>query len=367
MSYNDLYIRAQLDDSGIIPRSYHGLCHSPDIIPFGIMPVDDPAKFFTSHFGEVLGKDLVYDAANYIYLRGVNYFNGPRSGEAYVYYAPSSLLLHPNQWRHNALRTSTGMDHVSVAADKHLKPYVTPEPFVWIPDYPPPNSHYCLIGRVSTASNPNVIPASLSGFSSFAEWVAVNGGIGWNNVKVVAADSPEFTIAANYDQEEEPGLMDILVTAVDAPVGSEVWFSSGTPLENGEVIRIPPSAITAHGGRRQTFGTQAYIPSFWQTTFNLAYRNNGKGTAGPLFEITWKVVFTAPASHRLYKLGMPIDQLGLGTFLMHDRVKESWSLAVDHYRSVEKTFADVPISPIVLGAFSATSSGQPGYSEPNNM
>jgi hypothetical protein len=328
--------------------------HSTDVIPFGTMPVDDPAKFFTTHSDEVLSQDLVYNAANYIYLRGINYFNGPRKGRMYLYYAPGGMLLYPKQWLDNVLRTSAGVDHVPVTAAGSQAPYATPEPFVWTPA---DHRDYCLVGRVSTADNPNVIPPSLAGFSSLAEWVAGNGGIGWRNVRIVDAGSPEFTIAADYDQDEEPGLMDVLVTAVDAPVGSEVWFSSGTPLEDGEVIRIPPSAITADGGSRQTFGTRAYIPAHWRTTFNLAYRNNGKGKGGPRFRVTWKIVFTAPASHRLYALGTPIDQLGLGTFNIHDRVKAAWSSAVDHYRSAEKTFSDHPIKPVVLGAFSAMSNG----------
>ena len=79
-TYDDLYIRSTLTDPGNIPRSGVGLSSSPDVIPYGIMPVDTPVTFFTNNFNQVVSKDLVYNAPNYVYLRGKNLYNGARTG-----------------------------------------------------------------------------------------------------------------------------------------------------------------------------------------------------------------------------------------------------------------------------------------------
>jgi len=346
--YTDLYIRAALNDPGNIPRTGMGLSSSPDVIPYGVMPVSNPQTFFTGdNFNQVLSRDIIYNAYNYVYLRGINYATEARSGQMFCYFSPSNLLLYPSTWRQNGLYTSGGIDHVDVKDVPVNAPFATPDPLVWLAPYPPPNSHFCMISRVVTAQNPNPIPNSGS-YSDFATWVANNGGIGWRNVTVIAAGSPDILYNTAYDQGEEGGLMDLLITATDAPSGSEVWFSSGTPLADGKVISIPPSKITQSS---QTFATQANIPAQWKTTFTWAYRSNG-GSPGPKFDVTLRVQFAPPTTSRLYALGVELDKCGLGECHMFDREKNLYVPAEHFYRS-KLDFSSVPIKPVVLGAVSA--------------
>ena len=350
--YDDLYIRSTLNDPGNIPRTRTGLSASPDIIPYGIMPVNNPVQFFTNNFQQIVSKDLVYNAPNYVYLRGRNQFNGAQTGKMYAYYAPSSLLLYPSQWKENSLYTQSGtgeQNFVDVSAAATNDPYVTPEPFVWEPKYPPPNSHYCMISRVSTTQHPNEIP-NTGGYTDFAKWVAGEGGIGWRNVRVVANGSPEILFDQDYDQGDEEGLMDILITATNCPIGAEVWYSSGTALPDGGVIKIPPSEITED--RPQTFGTQAFIPAGWKTKFNGAYRSNGGPPRGEI-EVSLRVQFAPEPRSELYELGSPIEELGFGNWHMFHEEKQMYLPGEEFYRATNSRFASGPVRPVVLGSFTA--------------
>jgi len=242
--------------------------------------------------------------------------------------------------------TQNGIDHVPVTAPTANAGFAPDTPLLWTPGWPPPGHHYCLVSRVATAEHPNPIPNTGS-FSDFATWVSQNGGIGWRNVTVVNTGSPEITFKTFYDQEDEPGLMDILITAIDCPVGSEVWFSSGTKLENGQYIAIPPRSIDLNP---QTWGTQAYIPSNWQTTFVGGYRSNNKGAPGPNFSVALRVQFAPAFKSPLYQLGTNWDDCGFGEFLMWDRQRNIFVPAQDFYRSKDESFANWPIKPVLLGS-----------------
>lgn len=347
--YNDLYIRATLSDPGNIPRTGMGLSASPDIIPYGQMPVDHPEKFFLGdNFNKILSKDLIYDGQNYIYLRGLNLAAGATTGDMYCYYAPSNLVLYPSTWRQNVLYTQNGIDHVPVSAPTANAGYAPDTPLLWTPAWPPPGHHYCMISRVSTKDHPNPIP-NTGTYSDFAKWVSESGGIGWRNVTVVNTGSPEISFKTFYDQEDEPGLMDIIITAVDCPIGSEVWFSSGTKLENGEYIAIPPAEIKYNP---QTWGTQKYIPSNWQTTFVGGYRSNGKGAPGKNFSVSLRVQFAPAYKSALYHLGREWDDCGFGEFQMWDPVRKQWGGAQDHYRAKDASLVNGPPRPVLLGSVS---------------
>jgi hypothetical protein len=347
-TYDDLYIRSTLNDPGTIPRSGVGLSASPDIIPYGFMPVDNPVKFFSENFNQVVSKDLVYNAPNYVYLRGKNLYNGARSGVMYAYWAPSNLLLYPSTWQNNVLKTNNNVDHVPVNATASGAPYVTPEPLVWVPTYPPAYQHFCMISRVSTDTHPNPIPKT-GGYSDFANWVANNGGIGWRNVQVVAAGAPELLFESNYDQGDEGGLMDVLITATDCPIGSDIWFSSGTALPNGTVIKIPPRPVEQNP---QTWGTQAMISANWKTTFRGAYRSNNRGAPGPNFDVTLRVQYVPGVNTRLHALGATVESCGFGRWEMWDLDREVFMPGEDFYRATNKSFASGPVRPILLGAAS---------------
>jgi hypothetical protein len=87
----------QPDDSGTVPRA-GTLCASPDIIPYGTVPVNDPVTFFTNNYSQDVGQVLTANQQNYIYARAYNYATGPQSGSIFLYYSPAALLLYPSMW-----------------------------------------------------------------------------------------------------------------------------------------------------------------------------------------------------------------------------------------------------------------------------
>jgi hypothetical protein len=141
--------------------------------------------------------------------------------------------------------------------------------------------------------------------------------------------------------------MDVLITATDVPIGSEVWFASGTPLADGKVIAIPPTKITQNP---QTWGTQANIPPQWKTKFSGAYRSNG-GSPGPNFDVSLRVQFVPTPSSQLYLIGRDVEHCGYGEFHMFDRHQRVYVPGEHFYRSMHD-FASGPVRPVLLGAVS---------------
>lgn len=348
--YPDLYIRSTLNDPGTVPRSTSGISSSPDVIPFGLMPAADPVKYFTDNFNKDLGVNVTANTANYLYLRGRNQYNGARAGKAYLYFAKSSLLLYPKEWRENILYTSNQQGYIDVAAAKKNDVWVTPEPFRWIPEMPGSNYHYCLIGRVATVDNPNEIPA-IGSIPDFAAWIAANGGLGWRNVTTVDA-GVTFTREQTYSQGDTGDQMEVNLICNGAPIGAEVWFTSGTNLPDGAPITIPVSKITKEDGKTQIFGTSAFIPAGWRTSFSFSYKANG-GKPYPNFDISLRVNYATTAMSALYDNAWTLEELGYEEMLVWNREQKKFYEARDFYKKCGKTAGDGPVKLVVVGADSA--------------
>jgi hypothetical protein len=342
----DLYIRSRLDDPGTVPRSAAGISASPDVIPFGIKQATDPVKFFTDNFNKALGVSVTANAPNFLYLRGRNQFDGDQTGKAYIYWAKYSLILFPAEWRNNLMETPNGKGYIDVAAKKGGV-WVTPQPLVW--DAPPkPNSAHCLIGRVSTTQHPNDIP-DIDSIPNFAEWIAANGGLGWRNVSFVDAGFT-FTTRQDYTQGETSEDMEVNVLCTGCPLGSEVYFTSDTVLPDGKPIELPLTMIAKSDGGTIIFGTGAFIPAGWKTTFSMVYKPNG-GKPFPNFNLEMRVNYRpAQSQEKLFEMASTPEELGYEDMLMYHREKSSWLLAGEYHANVSKGAGIGPVRLIVVGA-----------------
>ncbi|MDY7093685.1 MAG: hypothetical protein SX243_12005 [Acidobacteriota bacterium] len=342
--YDDLYVRSRVGDPGTIPRSTAGLSSSPDVIPYGLMPVDKPEEFFKANFDQSVGSNVFSNTANYLYVRGENLYDGARSGDVYLYYAESNLLLYPSVWRENLLYTSDQKDHISVSAAAKNDIWVTPEPFRWIAPPPPSGFHYCLIGRVVTEDHPNPIP-NTGDIQSFAGWIADNGGLGWRNVSLIDSKTT-FTRPNEYSQGSTGDVMEINLIANNLPVGSEVWLTSGTRLPDGDFVSIPVTKITQP---RQIIGTSAFIPAGWQTTFSYSYRSNDQPPPEG-FDLSVRVNYATVAGTALYAKGKTLEELGLEDMVMWSRERRRLEPAHEHYARRNKAYEADPVRLIVVGA-----------------
>lgn len=306
--YDDIFLRADFGDTGSVPAT--GLLStSPDIIPSGIAPIADPVKVFTDNYANTgaNGKDLVANAQNYVYMRGKNLHNGPESGTLQLYYSPASLLLYPNLWSQNQLKTSAGKATVPVSAKNLGDIVVGQDPFTWVPQIPSSGDHYCLIGRVVTPSHPNPIPP-IGNISDFASYIAHNRGMGWRNVVVVDKGSPTFTNSIGYNQGEMGGNMYVAIKGISVPKGAEVTFSCGdsgpSPLIN---MTTPPFTAT---GADFLVGLPTRIPANFASNISYSYTACGT-TPPPGWSVSIVVFFFAPPGHDAYARGISPHKLGI--------------------------------------------------------
>jgi len=285
--YNDLYLRANLGDTGTVPAT-GSLSTSPDIIPFGTAPAANPEKFFADNFNQDVGKELVARAPNYLYMRAKNLKNGAQTGKAHLYYSKAFLILYPHLWEKNALKTSSGESFVPLAASALGAIAVTKNPFTWAPEMIA-GDHYCLIGRLETGDHPNPIPRTGS-ISDWATYIANNRGMGWRNVTVVDAGSPSFSTPVDYEQGTETGEMFVAIKAKGVPAGAEVAFSCGTP---GPDPLINMGRFRSPDGKDFLVGVPTRIPQGFKSKITYSYWANGT-TPKENWEVSVVVFYFAP-------------------------------------------------------------------------
>jgi hypothetical protein len=327
-NYNDLFLRDNTSDTGSIPAN-PPVSTSPDIIPYGTSPVTDPTTFFTGNYGSDVGQDLIANAQNYLYMRAKNLAAGAESGTVSLYYSKASLLLYPSLWQSNILQTSDGATSVPISASTTGAIAVATNPFTWVPQAIS-GDHYCLIGRIVTATNPNPIPAT-GNIQDFATYIANNRGMGWRNVAITTAGSPTFTQNVNYDQGTQGGAMSVLITCTNVPVGAQVSFSSGTPGPTPPV-NLPQTTVTNAGSF--IAGVSTTIPANWTSNISYSYWANGT-TPLPGWSIALSVVYFVPGGNSLYKLGKTFAQLGL---------KEE-----EHLPAIQSQIGIGPVRGIIVG------------------
>ena len=303
--WDDILIRDSLSDTGKYPTS-GTLSHSPDIIPFGTSPIQDPTTLIdATHWEKDLGKNLTANATNYLYVRGENLANKAQTGNMYLYYSKASLLLYPNQWATNGLKTSAGADHVPVSAAAIGDKVVTNDPFTWIPQMIS-GDHYCLVSRVSTPDHPAIIPHT-GDIQSFSKFISDNPDFAWRNVAVVDSGAPTWTTTVEYNQGTQASEMHFLITCKNVPVGAGVAFSSGTPGPN-PVVNLPMTNVTDD----QSFiaGMVSSVPANWNTNISYSYFAHGT-TPKKGFSITMNAVYIVPPDNELFERAATAEELGL--------------------------------------------------------
>ncbi len=312
-NYDDMYMRADLNDPGTQPYS-GSPCHSPDIIPYGTLPVTDPVTVFTNNFNSDVGTNVRINEANYIYVRGRNNAAGATSGKAYLYYSPASLLNWPSIWSQNVIRPSEGADFISVGASAGGGAiWVADRPFCWIPGpLPATDNHYCLVGRVSTAAHPNDIP-SAGTLEDFAKFVCQNRGYAWHNVSMVTGNPPTWTQTIQYSQGAVGGMVYIFLACHNIPIDCEVAFSCGTPGPN-PMIAINRTKVSTYPNF--TAGVFSSVPADFSSYITYSFWANGKAIPAGAY-IQLQAQWSPPTGHDLLKYARPLQEVsGSGALIL---------------------------------------------------
>ncbi|WP_326647368.1 MULTISPECIES: hypothetical protein [unclassified Streptomyces] len=277
--WDDLYFRHNFQDTGQYPTT-GWLCESPDVIPLGADPVSDPGELISDlNWGKDFGSSTRASEPNFIYLRGQNLSASDTEGDLYLYYSPASMLLWPTDpldpkkgWARNPLTTSAGAKFLTVKAEAGAR-FVTHEAFQWIPA-PIENDHYCLVGRIVTEKDPNPIP-ELGEITDFAAYVSQHPDIAWRNVTMINPSAPISTELYDYSQGSLEHQIYFHLNADNAPDGSEIMMSCGTPgpspmLNKRGTVDNPPDGGTF------TVTLLSLVPANWSSNITMTWKSNGK-------------------------------------------------------------------------------------------
>lgn len=309
--YDDLFLRGNLSDNGEIPKPGTQF-QSPDVIPYGPGPVVDPRTTFANNYNQYVAKPLQINAQNYLYLRAKNFKDGPQEGTASIYYAPANIILFPSVWRENILSTSDGRTGTPVRAAMYGDIAITTDPLTWIPQVPPPETHYSLIGLVATPEHPNPIP-NINSIDDLAIWLAKNGGIGMMNVQSVTAGSPTFTSTVPYQQGDRAYRVAIMIECVNVPMGSWVGFSAGTPTGDMPIF-LPKTEVTSEPNFQA--GITTNVPENYATHIAYSWWSNGKEIP-PGATITLRAYVVSEGNDVIAELSRSTTHLGLNNAALY--------------------------------------------------
>jgi hypothetical protein len=290
-TYDDLMIRDYFGDNGS-PRTGN-LSGSPDIIPWGTDPIPaDYQTFFTTtpQVNQDLGKDVVGFQANTLFVRTLNQATGAASGKVYLYYSPSNLLMAPGLWSQNVLNTVNGAGYGNVSATQTGQYSVGDSPFIWVPQPPPNNSHFCMVARLETAAHPNPIPTNVSTYDQFVSYIATTPGTAWRNVTFVG-NVPDWSKTWPMTGLSASAMLYFQVQCVNVPIGSQISFASGDPGANPP-INLQPTTISTNPNF--SAGIWTTIDANWSGNITVNWFSNGQGNWGPNASIILKSFYTPP-------------------------------------------------------------------------
>ncbi|RYZ43779.1 MAG: hypothetical protein EOO71_02140 [Myxococcaceae bacterium] len=302
--YDDLFFRTNMSDVGQLP-SPPDAYESPDIIPSGIYPTNDPQAFFSSNYDKDVGQSLVIGGPNYIYLRTRNLAGGAESGKVSLYYTPAALLLYPNKWQNNALQTGDQQIQSFVQAANTGDIAVTTNPFVWEPAAIS-GDHYCLISRVSTPKHDNPVP-QVGSYSDLTAFILNNPGFGWRNVSLTNANSPTFDTTVNYTHGTEAGRITFQLECTNVPGGASVAFSAATPGPDPLIV-LEKTTVPQNNGSWNTSVT-CDVPANYETNITYSYWANGT-TPPQNFQIRLKALSYVDQGNQFFHMLRTPQQLG---------------------------------------------------------
>lgn len=285
--YTHLMIRDYFGDNGK-PRSGN-LSQSPDIIPWGTDPLPHFQTYLTSAeaVNQDLGKDIVGWQSNYLFVRCLNNGSEAATGKVYLYYSPSNLLMAPGLWSENVLNTENGAGFGNVSAAQTGQYVVGDSPFIWVPQPPPDNTHYCMVARLTTDANPNPIPTNVSSFDDFVAYIVGNPGTAWRNVTFVGTP-PDWSKVVHMTGLQTQAALYFQVQCTNVPIGSQVGFSCGNP---GTEPAINLQSTTVSTNPNFSAGMWATVSANWDGDITVNWWSNGQRNWGPGATITLKCFY----------------------------------------------------------------------------
>lgn len=305
--YNDLFMRTNLSDVGLVP-AVGSACTSPDIIPYGSLPYRGDAKsFFVSNYSSDVGQNVLSGEQNYIYVRAKSLAQTTDTGNIYLYWSRASLLNWPSKWSQNPLKTEKRKSSVTVSTSTDGQVVVGESPFIWSPQSIN-NDHYCLISRIETSTHPNPIPEDGT-IDDFTAYVLNNRGVGWRNVILVKGDTPTWQVPVNLSVTNACQLL-IQLECANVPLGCAVQFTCGTEGPDPQ-LTLNKTLITTQPN--QTMGIWSQLPESFDSTITVSFWLNQNKALLPQSQISLCAYRLLTSDHPLAKFGRPLASHQIAT------------------------------------------------------
>ena len=302
----NLYMRRSLKDTGDLAWN-PAAAQSPDILPWSVGQQTDLATFFAANYDTDPSRAILPGHQNFIYVRAKNIGESAATGNIFLYQAPSSMVLYPELWSGNPIKSSSGKTSVEVPSTQPDKVGVGREGFVWTPPVPTGREHYCFVSRVDTKETVTELK-SVKTLDDLA-LLLVQGQLTSRNVLFVEATAPQVAVSTGYMQGEEAADLRFMATCRNCPIDGTAFiqFTSREKLPDGSRVNIAKTKIT-----KQNFvvGTDAIIPADWKSDFDIDYWSKNPSN-GP----DWKIEFHAVKvvenpQHAVYKYGRTLAEWG---------------------------------------------------------
>ncbi|WP_394825870.1 hypothetical protein [Pendulispora albinea] len=277
-----LLVRDNFADTGTVP-STGTIWTSPDIIPYG-QDVLSSAQAVSTYKGPDIGRPVVNNLNNNIYVRCRNVSNHTMTGNVNLYYANSSLFLLPNTW--TQLKVPT-VNNAFVTASGPAPSTSIPEGIIGMVQAPfnlshvPPEHHFCFIAVVNDNNVPFPIPAKFASNAAFASWVASNPSVAWRNIVLCAGSNSNVTSYQTFGNCNP-----IASTFIFSMVGKNL--PPGTTWQAHCADKRLPQAFSASG----TFSTSGTASLQMEVPPNI-------GGGNPL--LTMAFTYTAPGGQAFPK------------------------------------------------------------------
>lgn len=179
-TYEGLLVRTAFGDTGAIPAPE---CHwtAPDIIPYG-RDVLSYERAVETYGGPDLGKPVVNNLNNNIYVRCKNISNKTMRGNVNLYYANASLFLLPSTW------TQLDKPYGNIPFVGRLNSAQIPEGSIGIVEAPfllnhlQPGQHFCFIAVANNNNIPFGIPQKFDSNADFVKWIRNNPNVAQRNI-----------------------------------------------------------------------------------------------------------------------------------------------------------------------------------------
>jgi hypothetical protein len=216
---------------------------SPDILPLGPLPPPDAAADLLADFDTDLSRPLTLNAANQIYLRGVNGFAQDSGFEARLFYAPPTAIPWPDLFLDNVVPASQAVPQRPVPAARPGLPFVVPEPFQLAAGLRTAS----LLAAVTARGTPDLRPERpLRGATELVDYYDARPGVAVRSVVVVpVGPGPAWRDWFAFESRDIDGPVHALVQTRGMSVG---WGVSLHYLPSGAaepLTLIPPTRVNA--------------------------------------------------------------------------------------------------------------------------